>query len=128
MAAAVEHCVLAVSIEHCVAVRPTVSLKGSSERYTSTAQRLVELLRAALPTGVELAVAINKGNAAVRLALRPMHQARSAIAHRQAPALPRASASCSRIAQPRTGAFEVWYRVLNADAAELCGGLLYSKL
>ena len=128
MAAAVEHCVLAVSIEHCVAVRPTVSLKGSSERYTSTAQRLVELLRAALPTGVELAVAINKGNAAVRLAPRPMHQARSAIAHRQAPALPRASASCSRIAQPRTGAFEVWYRVLNADAAELCGGLLFSKL
>ena len=113
-------CVLVVSIEQCTAARPTASLKGSSERYKWTAERLEELLRSMLPSGVQLSMLINNDKPAVP-------------AHRPSPVLP--AGTRQRTANrdqemgtaPRIGAFEVNCQVVSGNEL-IGGGPVFSKL
>ncbi len=104
-----DRCVLVVSIEHCTAVRPTASLKGSAERYKWTAERLEELLRSMLPENVHLSLLINNGKPSTMMS------------HRPPPVLPAGAERSTATREenvgtaPRIGAFEVEYRVVHGN-------------
>ena len=52
---------LLLDIEHCVAQRPTSTLRGSREKYENRAIEIQSALTAALPQGTMLRVLVNEG-------------------------------------------------------------------